>query len=1660
MAATPRQSRARRTPGTIPQVSSALGTGDYGGRYQDRVDAWLLAQLFMHQRLDVVPGTVARVAIQRRVHGALLDDSVVETDAGIEVQLSIKVGAAFTPGNADFRDSAMLAWNIHASGRWTGMVVPPHASGFATMRHLVFLAREHDTTADFIRATTTAGAMGDRDRIAAFRSILDDAAGATITDEQFHGFLKTFVVIGLDFDVPPHHDEASAVTMLASERGITRAQAEDLFRGLTSIGVDLAIVAAGVDYVGLERRLRDRAIVAGLPPDLRAVPSTLGAYADRSFESNSDTVAGIRLNRDALVDDVIQELAAGNDVIITGPSGFGKSTLIRRAVEALEAEGPVLHLSGPRLEYAGSWVNIAAEIGLPADRRLLGDVLATHPRGITVVVDAIEHLVSPAARLMLTDLLRELGARGAPRNVVLGARSSALANLDWLEPAELRPLDQIDIEGPTEDEIADIAAASPVLGELIERSPKPFPGGLKLLSLLHDNRISQAALSNTPATESDLLDLWWKRVLVGSTPAGHDRLRIVLVAADAAISEPSGFFDLPLTASGDILAGLIRDGVFAYDEDLHRYRFGHDTIQDWAIVNWLVHRKDEVAERLLRALATPGYYRAVSLFAQRLAEREPEHYVKVRAAVDAFSDQRGANAFLSALVLSPRATTLLAAHRDELLANNGAQLAALLNIVYVEQVDIRVDLIERLRQDGASAAQATSVAVELSPPRHLVWASLIAFCLANIDGIGIAFSPFLKLAARWQETTAGPEIPYRRGILDAAISALTFLEHWRPHETGQRGPRILYAERNSVEQLARRIVAHSVDVDRDWVTGYLDDLATRGYGNDQDDMLQHLPAMSASLTDEVVAFGARVLLEPDARPGEVDLAYVGVRKLLYFPASDIQGPFYRMLRTNEVAGLALVRALAKGAIEKYARRQRGARFRTLTFELNGQAYSFVGDFRAYTWFRPASYDSDVLTSGLMAVDTWAYEAIRAGRPALEVVELLLADDAPLPFLGIVAGLIYDFPNLLLDLAALVAQPWFYRLEEYRHRFDQMPTNFDDILPIEDQLPAFKSHFNSRNLARDAAREQNRDPIQFFGALLFVFGGEAERNEFAAAAREKRLPDAALWDEEAALAFTEPDAEHLSDTRKVLERFARLTDPASYERVGDRVVLRFPTEAGEVADVVLPPGAEVANSMNLVANKMLRDYTPPDFPLIYNELGQKFEAIAAQGVAEPIRDRAQEAALHCACVTTAFISFAGGADTSAAAWSFERVFQSAREYDAVDWNKDAEDASNLDMRVAVATALGGLFGARPDDPEIRRIVFRLATRIELLEVLRGLLRGLIPTWGGRPTGPLSVISVMLESVVRADADKSFGETALAKVDADERAGHIRPWPAFAGISRAAIYRIGKIIGAGPRRITDPRAIAALVPLVDSLLDVSETGDDGPFWGPFRSALGSRAANVLAGVAEGYEAFRARVADWHRAPEVCANVIAATISMHFNEAEFEASSARFVELTSPFLAGDHAQSLAREHLTREFRDLCWVSMMVQSFEGVIVPVDSPSIDCLGDHVARWVDAVGAHPENVSALLSFLSRFSPTFGAGQIVTWLRRVTTAMSDKRRAETWREHGADIVILLLRLVTERPGEMRDTATQREAAALAEELLVHGSPGAGELRSALDVIHRP
>jgi adenylate kinase len=1654
-----RKPRRGRAPGTIPKAVSSFATGDAGGRYQDRVDGWLLAQLLLRGGLPGVPGTIVKAAFQRRVHGALLDDAVVLTDAAIEVQLSIKMGVSVTEHDPDFRDLLMLAWAAQSAGQWTGLVLPPHAPGLQTLRTLVFLAKENDSVADFVTRTTTPGVLAERDRVLACRNILEAAAGAPITDAQFHAFLRQFTVVALDFDVPPHQDEQTVVATLASERGIPHAAARTLYATLVEIGVDLAIAAAGVDYPGLERRLRARNVVAGLAPDLRPLRAALTSCADRTFESGSAAVAGVHLDRTELVATVDAELVGGNVALVTGEPGVGKSTLIRSVVERLAAEGPVLHLSGRRIENAGSWSALATEVGLPKDRDRLGELLATHPRGVVVVLDALEHVISRQARTAVNDLLHDLRKLDVPLNVVLGVRESALPNIGWLDTTKLPPVRQVSVSGLSPADAAQIAAASPVLGELIARSPKPFPGGLKLLALLHDTRIVDAELANTPATESDLLDLWWRTVLVGDSDMGHDRFRVVLAAAESVVEQPSGFFELPLTAPGTIIGGLIRDGILVHDTTIDRYRFGHDIIQDWAIVHWLSTAAGDPVARVRHVLAMPGYYRAVSLYSQRLAERDPARYATLRAVTLGSADQHGATAFRTALVLSPRATALLAAHCDELLANDGVELAALLHIIEAEQITLSVALVDEFRREGSSAAEATALAAALALPRWRVWAPLIGFCLENIGGIGAAYYPFLKVAERWQRSTPS-RARFRRAIMDQAIRVLAFFEGWRPHQVGDVGPKIARDDWDAAEKLARKIVALSTDVDAAYVKTYLTDLLEKGHGDDQDDMLGNLPALAADLPDEVVAFGSRVLKSPDVAPWELDMEYVGVRNHLYFPTSDWQGPFLGILRTNEAAGLELVRALARRAVDKYAQRwrKRGAQLRPLTFTFAGRSITVLGDYRAYTWFRPGAHDSSVLTSGLMAVDTWAFDAIAAGRPPREIVELLLAGDPPLPFIGIAVGLAYDYPEVVRVLAELLSQPWIWRFEEYRRRLDAAP-GLDDVLPMEMELPAYKPHFAERNRARDARRQQTRLPMRFAVDLLFNPAVGGARDAFVAAARAKTLVDAAVFVDEATLVVTDPGSDHLDETRADFATFQRMTNPDCYEVHADGSVQLRTLPMDQEAQLAQRIAQTVASmhQADLIANKALRDYVPPASPAAFASVGQRFAELHGwDRIVGADRATAEAASLRCACVAVTFMPYAGMEPST---WAAEYVREAAQRYDAERWDEEREDADLMDIRVSVATGLGALFAAHPDDEPLRTLVFRLAARATLLDVANGLMRGMLPLWEQRPSAPATVLSLMLEAAL--SDDEHVDAAAIGAAEADERAGLARPWPVLTTPSHPAVYRLAKILTAGlPRRITDSRAIALFVPLLDALFDVSDGGDDDGVWLSLDNAIARLAANVAVGIVSGYEGFRVRLADWRRSPKTYAHIVANVVRAHFSETEIDAGAALFAALAEPFLRADHGAAVAGAYLERDFRDACWALIMIADFEGVLVPQEWPYPGRFTNHIGRWIDAVGGHPTNASALLAFLERFPDAFAASQVIAWLSALVARTSSMHRSTLWREQGTSIAVLLLRLVTDRPTELKDAETHRRVAVLADQLLEQGVAGAGELRDGLERLNRP
>ena len=466
----------------------------------------MLAHLLTGNALPGVPGVIVGVGFQRRSTGALLDDAVVTTDADIDIELSTKVGVKVAAGSDDFRETIELAWRAQATGRWAGLVAPPTASGIHVLKRLVTLAREHDDVVDFIASTTASGFIRarDRGRFAACRRLLDDINGQDVADHQYHAFLRRLLVIELDFDLPESTNLEGIVTILVGHRGIGRKDARALFSRLVEMSEGAAIAAAAYDRPGLERRLSELGVLAGTATDMRPILDALSADARRSFESKTDTVAGVHLDRAYLVRAVEQAISEGKDALISGSSGSGKSTVIRAVYEAMAARGPVLHLSGRRVEIAGSWPSLAADIGVPADRALLASVLAMNPLGRNgrarrAGARAIRH----AARTTVNDLLVDLRQRGEPLNVILGLRDFQVGDIAWIDPPGLRTLQSVVVEDLADAEAAQIAQAKSVLGQASShRRREQLPGGLLLLRLLHDARISDGTLAENAVDRS------------------------------------------------------------------------------------------------------------------------------------------------------------------------------------------------------------------------------------------------------------------------------------------------------------------------------------------------------------------------------------------------------------------------------------------------------------------------------------------------------------------------------------------------------------------------------------------------------------------------------------------------------------------------------------------------------------------------------------------------------------------------------------------------------------------------------------------------------------------------------------------------------------------------------------------------------------------------------------------------------------------------------------------------------------------------------------------------------------------------------------------------------------------------------------------------------
>lgn len=374
---------------SAPTNVSPAASGPAGPQFEGQVGAHYLLSLLAGSEPRGLPGTtVNRVAFQGASDGYALDDVIVHSidhrGAPAVLEIQVKRTIDFTPSDTVFRDVvAQVAQSASKpefdTQRYELAVALERTSTKIerVYQEVLQWARHCSSAQTFSAHISRAGMANDamRQFVETFRTNLKLAA-ASHDDAALWQILRRFQILVFDFN-----QHGSASELLARERCAMLLAPQDSLRGgelwttLSSLAIERAATAGDHDTTSLRdvlaarftyRWAGDRRLAGA-----RAALDELSAGVLKDIVTD---VAGIRIDRAALVMQVDAALESARYVEIRGDAGDGKSGVLKHLAERIGREARVVALSADRTP-AGGWTPLRSILGCEASaREFLADI--------------------------------------------------------------------------------------------------------------------------------------------------------------------------------------------------------------------------------------------------------------------------------------------------------------------------------------------------------------------------------------------------------------------------------------------------------------------------------------------------------------------------------------------------------------------------------------------------------------------------------------------------------------------------------------------------------------------------------------------------------------------------------------------------------------------------------------------------------------------------------------------------------------------------------------------------------------------------------------------------------------------------------------------------------------------------------------------------------------------------------------------------------------------------------------------------------------------------------------------------------------------------------------------------------------------------------------
>lgn len=1319
-------------------------TGGEGFTYEDSVAVLYLTALLRQEAGPATRGAVVRVAVQQKRKGEPLDDLIVDAEdtAGrSRLSLQVKRSVTATSKNADMREILREAVETRAKPDFR---VGVDRYGFATRKISIDGLEALTRIIGFATASTNgeefdkrfspgseanAGMIGMRDDLKLLIAPTDSQA-----EWEFYRHFVALRLDGLGEDEDRAADVRNRLNEVAPFRdaNLMAVLAHEVRKGegKAKVWTRNALIA------DLRGKVRLR-VAPTFDHDVRALSDLARAYVR---EIRAD-IAGISLDRHALVEAAENAAASRLYSNINGQPGCGKSVILRRCVERALARGPVLFLKSDRLEGA-SWRSFAQAQGLQTLEAapLLGEIGGAGTP--TLFIDGIDR-IKAEHKGIITDLLTVL--QSSPElshwHVLVTSRDQGLEPLrSWIPSSFYAStgIGDVLVGSLSDDEAIDLAEQRPELRPLLmsddpveEIARRPF-----FAAVLAD-QAGQIGFDKgpPPQTETELIDAWWRAGGYDTDEHAADLRQHALLDL-AEVGAPSlgkGIAGRRLAASTKgQLEALRKDRIIEVVVPGSRYQFSHDIFFEWSFFRLLIDQGDDWPDALIAAGEPPLLARIVGLLSQHA-------YEEGQGWRTTFRDLEGRPLrpqWRRSWLLGPASSTKFADNITQfqgLLEENGSELLSKFLLWFQAERTIPNPIILKTPLPGVENAMIVRGADMLGWPSDAAeWRRVLSWLFSVEPALPAPVIPaVVELFEVWQNMLADHKNLVSSRII--AISSSWLLDLEGPPTARWSGLRD--DARTSLADTLRKLLLRAARAYPAPAEAILDRVTA--YHKRPDEVVKTIYGLSGVLADvfpdKLAALLSAEVLEElpkdkhDRKEREARARYARIKAIrdkpesersddeqrmldhlpmfhpigsdrydsrqigigrehgFFYPAATGHEPFDSLFRAAPDVARRLVRDMSNHAIRGWLQvhelhRQDAGTPLSLTIDFPWGPETFWGDARVYSWFY-GDGAPQALGSAFLSFSLWAHQRREAGDDLEMLLRQVLEGQTSLGAVGLAVSLAIESNERTPTLLALLKAQRLWHLDVQRQVQEaHRGITFMGMTPTTG-MNAKQKEAHDYLMGR-AYRHRSLKDLSYLYALA---PDAAERTAFNDAL--KRFPEDLPYEKE-------EDREHPGAKTYLLER------AEAWSRFGDKAhyAARTSTDHPDRIEIAyrdpIPPSEATQKQLEESANYLRERHVTA---LIMTSLanGQRDDRLITADVVAfaKTRDAASlfkvmaeaGSTMTQSCVSASaclIIRFGGSAEETAWAWT---VLDRVAGMDAGP-NEDSHSEYNMDPRIFLMVAL--------------------------------------------------------------------------------------------------------------------------------------------------------------------------------------------------------------------------------------------------------------------------------------------------------------------------------------------------------------------------------------